>query len=87
MGFWTYASMVTLTLIGIFCLLINTNAASEILLSFSILAVFMNALISLVCLVPLTIMILVYRLSHSGKVCSGDYSNFQIVGDYDPTQA
>ena len=79
--------MVTLTLIGIFCALINTNAASELLLSFSILAAFMNSLISLVCLVPLTIMILVYRLSHSGKVCSGDYSNFQIAGDYDPTQA
>ena len=87
MGFWSYASMVTLTLIGIFCGLINTNGASELLISFSILAVFMNALISLVCLAPLTIMILVYRLSHSGKVCSGDYSNIQIVGDYDPTQA
>jgi len=44
-------------------------------------------LIGVGCLLPLVIMIMVYRLSHSGKVCSGDYRYQQIAGDYDPTLA
>ena len=86
MGFWGYTSILTLTLLGIFCGLINTKASSD-LLGFQICTVFMNVLISIGCLFPLTIMILVYRLSHSGRVCSGDYNSIQIAGDYDPTQA
>ena len=46
-----------------------------------------SSLIAIGSLLPLSIMIIVYRLGHSGKVCSGDYRYQQIAGDYDPTLA
>jgi len=44
-----------------------------------------SSLIAIGSLIPLSIMIMVYRLGHSGKVCSGDYRFQQTAGDYDPT--
>ena len=27
---------------------------------------------------------MIYRLSHSGRVCSGDFKSLQTAGDYNP---
>jgi uncharacterized membrane protein YhaH (DUF805 family) len=82
MGFWGYAIMLGLTFLGIAFGLANRKG-SKSLLGLSTCTIMINGLIALCVLVPMTIMMLVYRLSHSGKVCSGDYRFEQRLGDYD----
>lgn len=84
MGIWGYGIMLGFTLLGIAIGLANRNG-SKSLLGMQSCAIIINGLVSLAVLVPMTIMMLIYRLSHSGKVCSGDYRYEQRLGDYDQT--
>ena len=71
MGFWGYLIMSLFTILGLIYALAKKDDIKAVY--FLITTYFINMLIGTFVFIPLTIMILVYRLSHSGKVCSGDF--------------